>query len=483
MFKLSASILSLAACAAVFPCMAAPQAKSDTPADYANALPLQIKGNQGVVSVQLPASVYLHAQTGRLDDLRVFDAKGVAQPYSLYHPSPREEVRRSQLSANIFPVYAQKSAAGTSAPDLTIQTRPDGSVSSVQMHAGKTTNESALDSLVLDFGPWQTEDQNNGRDGESRIEALRFAIPENRTNYSAEVWLAVSDDLKSWKTAGASELSWLSNDDAQMLANDRLEISPQRFRYARLSWRRGEPVPFPRIQAELAVSQGTEPARETVWLSPSAGRQTGDLVYRAGPALPAELIDLRLGDANIVFPMMLGTYAERLIRKNSRATETVFRPLLRATFYRIAQDGETRRSAALRVNTGAAGEWVIRPLNPASTVQPELGLSWQPATLVFLAGGAPPYTLRFGRADAVPASLPLSQVAPGFSAGELDRLEKAQVGELQTSDAAASLKNATDDTAQTRTIILWGALLLGVAVLATLAWRLIRQMNSGDSPR
>ena len=487
MFRSFSYVSSFVVLALGFACVATAsqqKTKTDTPGDYTHSLPLQISGTQGVVSLQLPQVVYLNAQMGTLADLRVFDAKGVLQPFALYRPSPPDQIQRTTLSASVFPVHAQNLPASGNQPfDLAVQTHPDGSVASVQVHSNKSAEDAPLKSLILDFGAWQTQsDETQSRT--AYIEALRFDAPPNQANYIAEVWLETSNDLKSWKTAGAAELSWLSNEDAQMLANDRLDFSPQRFRYARLNWRRGEPVQFARIQAELAVQQNSPPVRETLWLAPSSGKQAGDLVYKTSPALPVEQVDIRLNEANTVYPMMLGSYTERTIRKgNRRESETVFQPLTRVTFYQITQDGETRHSSPLSIGRAHRSEWVVRPHNPGSTIQPELGLSWQPATLIFLASGTPPYSLHFGRANAQTASQSLSQVAPGFSPHEINRLEKATAGELQVHAASAS-PNAddADQAAITRTIVLWGALLLGVAALGIMAWQLVRQMNSKLEP-
>ncbi len=112
-------------------------------------------------------------------------------------------------------------------------------------------------------------------------------------------------------------------------------------------------------------------------------------------------------------------YVERLSREMGKATEWMLQPQLQVTFYQITQDGQTRRSGAVDIIPGPHPEWVIHPLDATATAQPELELSWQPATLIFLTGGTPPYSVRFGRSDATPAGKTLDQVAPGFSAAEL----------------------------------------------------------------
>lgn len=491
--NLPAVALALACCLAL-PAIAVDAPKPDTPADYAYAAPLQISGKQGVVGLRLPQVVYLKARTAGLDDLRVFDAKGVAQPFSLYRPPLDAVAQRASLAARIFPLRTRVQAEGAAAVDIDIETRPDGTVRSVKTRAvvskakgksegkaQKAVEESAeekLSALILDFGAAMTGYP-------LRIEALRFGAPKEQSNYSAEVWLEASNDLKRWETVGAAELSWLSNDNAQTLASDRLEFAPQKFRYARLSWRRGEPVVFSDIRAETVTQQQSEPQRETLWIQPKPGRFAGDLVYSAGVAIPVEQVSLKLSEPNIVYPMLLGHYVERPSRQAGKATEWDFRPRSSTTFYQITQDDQVRRSGALSVPVGRVAEWVIRPLNAAATAQPELGISWQPATLIFLAGGTPPYTLGFGRDDARPASQPLEQVAPGFSIKELSRLEAAQLGELQESAAKAAAESVAAQAASSasrRAFILWFVLLLGVAVLGGMAWKLIRQMKATSDP-
>ena len=481
-YPLALPALGLAFCLAV-PAFAADVPKPDTPAEYAYALPLQVSGKQGVVGLRLPQTVYLKARTVGLDDLRVFDAQGVAQPFALYRPPLDTVAQRATLAASIFPIRSHAQPEGNAAIDVDIETRPDGTVKSVKARTAnakakqpvQASEDDTLTSLILDFGAAMAGYP-------LRIDALHFGAPKNQNNYSAEVWLEASNDLKRWETVGAAELSWLSNDSAQTLSRDRLEFAPQKFRYARLSWRRGEPVLFSDIRAETVTQQQSEPQRETLWVKPQPGRFSGDLVYPSGVAMPVEQISLKLSEPNIVYPMLLGHYVERPSGKAGKATEWDFQPRSSATFYQITQDEQVRRSGALNVPVGRLAEWVIRPLNAAATAQPELGLSWQPATLVFLAGGTPPYALSFGRDDARSASQPLEQVAPGFSIKELGKLEQAQVGELQESalkKTAESVAAQAASSARNRAFILWGVLLLGVLVLGGMAWRLIGQMKAG----
>ena len=450
---------------------------SDRPSDYAFAAPISTTGPSGVVALKLPQSVYLKAESADLADLRVFDAKGIAQPFALQRPETQSETRRTRQSVAVFPIHANAETA--SALDLDIATRADGSVISVKTSTRGTTSSpsSRLAGLILDCGPL---------DDRARITALYFDRPTGRADYSAEVWLETSDDLKHWHAAGAAELAWLSNNDGQLLASDRLDLSTNRFRYARVTWHRGEPQIFPKVEVERASVATREPPRETLWLSAQAGKKEGDLTYTGAVALPVERIEFRLSEPNIVMPLAVGQYVERANVGNvgtAKTQEPRFEPILQTTVFQItqAQDGNVRGSGAIALQPTHRAEWVVRPLRPA-TARPEIGLSWQADTLIFLAGGTPPYQLAIGRSDARNATQPLTQVAPGFRVEELRQLPLAGVGEPIPVNPAAkqAIQTAAQragEAAQQRTLALWGALLLGVAILGAMTWKLVRDLQ------
>ena len=203
-------------------------------------------------------------------------------------------------------------------------------------------------------------------------------------------------------------------------------------------------------------------------------------MYHAGIAIPVEKIDLRFNEPNIVLSTQVGTYRELPAKQIGKPNEWVFQPLSHAVFYQITQSGQPRRSAELSVPTTHYAEWVVHPQTP-TTVKPELTLLWQPATLIFLASGPPPYTLAFGRDNVKSTVADLSQVAPGFSVQELLQLEQAQAGPLQTRQALSendSEANTARISAQNRTVILWGVLLFGVALLGVMVSRLYKQMKN-----
>jgi hypothetical protein len=456
-------LAALAAC--LLALQAAGAQPSDAPRDYTHSMPLTVGGKQGVAALRLPQAVYLHARSAALADVRVFDAAGARVAFALHTPPPEPRSERRILPVRIFPLKSSRPRGAADAFDLDIRTGADGALLSVKTRpaTGAGAAQEALTGLVLDLSHSQGEAER------PLIDALRFTLPTGVAAYSAQVWLETSDDLRAWQTVGAADLQWLVNADGQTLASDRLEFEPRSFRYARLSWRKGEPLLFAALAAET-VRPGAGPALDSLLLQPQPGPQAGDLVYRSALALPVERAGLEFAEANAVLPAALGEYRARPAERGGRE----FHPHLRATFYQIQQQGQTRRSGDLALPVTHSAQWVLRPQGETD-LKPALRLSWQPATLVFLASGREPYTLAFGRDGAAPAQLALSQVAPGFSAQELARLEPAAAGPLQAN--AAPPDDGNWFGAPRRVLILWAVLLAGVAVLAAMGWRLARQMR------
>ncbi len=448
---------------------------SDTPADYSHAMPLAVSGKNSVVQLRLPQPVYLHARSADLHDLRVFDGAGKVVPFAIRRSAAQSQASRRALPVTIFPVANAAAAGSTARNDFEIKTSADGSVTSVTTrHAGGPAAGAAPDrlgALVLDLG-------NTG----AAIDALVFTLPEGQTNYHAQVELEVSDDLRSWTSLGLSNLSWLVNSEGKALASDRMEFAARAFRYARLTWQGGAPVRFARIMAESPTQTTVAPAMASMVIAPAAGRFSDDIFYPTPIAVPVRRVNLHFGDRSMVAPSVMGHYVELPALKGATSTRWEFRPRLEATVFQFVQNGAVRKSGDIIVDEVHESNWVVRS-GGLVKAPPLLQLSWTPDTLVFMAAGSGPYSLHFGRSEAQSAQRPIGQVAPSFTEAELETLEQAVAGELTVASAGViddSAARQAGKDARNRMLLLWGVLLLGVAVLGAMAWKLIGQMKSGE---
>jgi hypothetical protein len=452
----------------------------DRPQDYGWSMPVTVPAGAGIVKLALPREVYLHASSASLADVRLFDADGKRLAYAIGAPPAQSATQRTAIPVRIFPVTGAP-ATGDGLQGIDIRTADDGRLLSVSTRAGATASTAALQALILDLGK-QTQDR--------RIAALRFTPPERTQNYSAQVLLEVSDDLKQWDAIGTTTLNWLSNSDTQTLANDSIAFAPRAFRYARLSWQEGQPLVFASIAAQAVSETEAAPPRANIVLRGAPGKLAGDWAYATPIAIPADSIALQFKERNVVLPVTLGVYRQNnyvpqrrlsLHRQTRPANGEYFEPLLTTSFYRISEAGKERVSGDLAMPVVQTTQWVLRPESQSTampTSAPLLRLGWTPETLVFLAGGKGPYHLVFGKADAQPVAQPLSQVAPGYRDGELQALPIATLGALTARAGASDAAPAPAGTsAPWRLAALWAALLLGVGVLGFFAWRLLTQMK------
>lgn len=467
--------ISGAAMAAVDP------APRDTAADYSHLIPLTVSGKQGIVQFQLPPDVYLHARSAGLDDLRLFDADGTRISFGLTAPPAAAETRRLSAPVRIFPVYEAARAGSPLPQGLEIRTSSDGSVLSVSTRGKAALNQPAdsLSSLILDIRRPAAAD---GKPVGHLIDSLSLMLPDGISNYSARVVLEVSDDLTSWRTVCESNLNWLVNSKTEQLANNRLAFAPTASRYARLSWVTGKPIEFAKIVAEFPIESALPRHLDTLVIPAQTGRFGQDLFYPTPVAVPVEKLGLRLTQQNVSLPAVLGQYVERPGRELRADRTYEFEPRLHTTFFQFAQEGTRRASGDLPVAFIHAENWVLRPDGPLAE-QPALRITWSPATMVFVANGRQPYTLAVGRPRVQSVQLPLSQVAPGFTADELQTVEHAVPGPTREQTAAQAQVPSAVESARWRIVVLWAVLLLGVAILGFMAWRLTVQMRGDNGDR
>ena len=479
--------LSIVACLACSTALA--QHVPERPAGYGWSMPVTVPAGAGVARLPLPKEVYLHARTGNLADVRLVDRDGQRLSFAISTPPARSSTQRSSVAARIFPVTGS-AADGGGLQHVEIRTGSDGRLLSVSASAGPGSAAAgkSLQALILDLGQ-----QAPG----SRIGALRFTPPDNAGDYSAQVLLEASDDLKQWDAVGTTTLNWLSNSDTQTLANDSIAFAPRALRYARLSWQEGQPLVFAGIAAQAVSESEAAPPRAAIVLQGVAGKQPNEWVYATPLAIPADSIALQLAQSNMVLPVTLGVYRQNnyvpprrlsLHRQTQpqRSRDAYFEPLLSTSFYRISDAGKERVSGELAMPVVQTTQWILRPQTQGTALPaeaPALRLGWTPETLVFLASGKGPYQLVFGKADAQPVAQPLSQVAPGYRDGELQALPVATLGALTAIAGNTDAPPATAGTgAPWRMAALWAALLLGVGVLGFFAWRLLSQIKDEQPP-
>jgi len=446
-----------------------PAGAADEPV-FRHRAPIVVEQHAAFVRLPLPPSVYARSVQPALQDLRVVDAEGARVPFALLAPRPDEtrlsETARDTVLYALPPRPADTTAAWPSPVDVVV----DGERITVRRRSGATdgTPDTPSPGWLIDLGE-RPRDQ-------PPAQSLRL-VWSGPAEFSVAYALEASDDLRSWRPAGAGQVMALASSTGPLTQPSvPLPAAPPRF--VRLVWR--DVAAAPRLtgaQAVAAVPQqvSLDPPAEIV-LAPiesAAGRDTSDpdaaraLTFDLGASLPLVSLALQLGGGTQVVPLRLQT--------RNRSDEP-WQPLAATVAYRIERDGASVTAPPLALARTARQVRAVvdaRAALPAAA-QTRLLVHAQLGGLVFAAQGRPPYALLAGARDAAAGALPLATLVP-VPDDERARYGRATLGTWSEDEAAARAEQARERRAALMPWLLWAVLGGGVAALALLVWRLARR--------
>jgi Protein of unknown function (DUF3999) len=442
---------------------------SDKPSDYANKLTIAIPETpDGMARVKLPLAIYRGMAHTDARDVRVFNSRGERVPYAF---TQEPSVATDTVIATILPHFP---LLGEEKHTTYVKLKIDGSLVAINT---QTTRKAAVESIYL-------VDASRLK---SPINALQFDWIKNPNVQTANLNIEASNDLKNWRSVARDaplfDLAFAGN----VILQNKVSFAPINDKYLRLTW--GTPsagFALTKISADSTSSNSVREV-ETISVKGTLGNSPGEYFFEVDAKLPIESAQLLMPDTNTLAPTRL--YVKSLVLDKSRRAkigsnnniEPAWQSVANATFYNITRNGKELISPAVPTNiaaTRAATTWraVIDTRGGGlGSTMPTLVLTWQPAQIIFAARGEPPFTISFGRTDAVAAHFQVNEIMPGYKDRAEFLLPVATIA-TTTSDAAsitpvsATVPNATD----WKKIALWAVLIVGVALMMWMAIRLGR---------
>ncbi len=438
---------------------------AEDPSSFAYGITIRTDGGEALYRLELPRAVYRGAVRRDLGDLRVFNRAGEVVPHAFRPRATTEVQKREQVTLPFFPLYGEdaKQLDGLS---LRVERRPSGTIIKLDERSGKQPSKKLLAYLV---------DATALRDP---VRALELEVKSSAA-YSANVSVEASDDLSSWRTVAAQAPLLSLQHEGAKLEQGRIEFASRKPKYLRISWT-GMPA-----GAELGALRG-EPgdaridvARqwETVAGRPVADK-IGDYAFDTQGVFPADRVRFELPQANTVAQIELFSRVR---------SDTPWRPVSRGTAYRLRRDGAEVSNPDMAIGENADRYWLLKADQKGGGLgagEPKLLLGWIPNEIVWVARGEPPFTLAYGSRDAKPSAYSIESLVPGYSRdADLD-------AKVASTEPAASVKSvgadaptvlggerALEERIDVKRWTLWAALVLGVAFLGWMAWRLLKQMD------
>ncbi len=444
---------------------------AESPASFAYGVAIRADGGEALYRLELPRAVYRGSVRGDLGDLRVFNGAAEVVPHAFRPRATTETQKREPVALPFFPLYGEgaKQLDGLS---LSVQRLPSGTIIKLDQPGGAQASKKLLAYLV---------DATAMRDP---VRALELEVKSSAA-YAANVSLEASDDLSSWRTVAAQAPLLSLQHGGAKLEQRRIEFASSKPKYLRISWT-GMPA-----GAELGALRA-EPGEARIDVARQwetvAGRsvadKTGDYAFDTQAVFPVDRVRFELPQANTLVQVQLFSRAR---------SDTAWRPVSRGTAYRLRRDGAEVSNPDIAISENADRYWLLRVDQKGGGLgggEPKLLLGWIPNEIVFVARGDPPFTLAYGSRDAKPSAYAIESLVPGYRRdADLDakvaNTEQNPAASVKSAEADAPTvlggQRALEERIDIKQWTLWAALVLGVAFLGWMAWRLLKQMDKAKS--
>lgn len=471
---------ALLAAAALSLCAGGAQAAADanSPAAYAIRIPVTLAADAPLQRVVLPAEVLVRLQSPGYADVRLFNGAGQPVPMALAGVAAASAPEES-VTLPAYPILgaASTGTAGLEGLSLRIEERQGQRVVQIDTAgtAGATATQAVRGALL---------DARNVQLPVARM-ALDADLPAGQP---VTFRVQASKDLKHWQPLAETVLyradAAVAPTAPGRLGNEQIDLQRADLKghYLRVTW--GDAAVTLR-GATLATSRSTGPReRVSASMAMPALANPRELVLALPFATPVAALAITPPGSNVLIPV-------RVLGRNHR--EQPWSPLASAVVYKMATGGKEQASGPVELGGASVREIKIEadPKTPGFAAAPALALQFEPAQLVFLASGPGPFTLAAGlpwATAAASAFLPLASLVPGYQPAQENTLPvaladvaRADITGGQPADGALVPAAAASGGISTRSAVLWGVLLAGVAALGLMAWLLLRQTRQAGT--
>ena len=433
---------------------------------------LETKDSQPFYQSPVPMAVYQQTHSSDLSDLTIKNAAGEQVPYALLpytqlHPDTSKRIETIPLqfspvkigslqNPNELRLELEKTAGSTSVNVTSSDAKP---VASTAYLIDLGTKFPPIKELLLEW-----------RGGENTLNNVKVLSSAN---------------LKDWSFAGDATL--LSTTNANAISQHHIKLDNNWNIAGDMRYLQIRPaddndtgtITITKVQASYDVLQTL--ADEPIWQQPrflarETIAKTGkiNIDYESFGHYPAGRYKIKLPQANTVTDVVV------LVRN---ATNETWRSVSYGSIRSLA-DGKAYPNYSYVQNVDARF-WRLQFDQASGGIgaeNPTLTLGWLPPSVVWNARGQAPFTLSVGDKPSIVNTIAVASMLPNYSAEKLSYLPAANIIGNLAEQAPPSAQNAAAAqpastwvaTPDYKTWLLWGGLVLGVLLLAGMAYSLIK---------
>ncbi|MCZ6620016.1 MAG: DUF3999 domain-containing protein [Gammaproteobacteria bacterium] len=414
------------------------------PVDFARGRVVEPMETTAIQRLTIPQDVYEWVVRADLGDLRVYNGELLEVPYAIRRPASIED-HTPWVVLPVFPLPSPRNKSEDTA-QVNIELADSGAV--IAVHGASVNNlqggDFLIDASAIDIGITELDidwSQEGGFMGKFQIEA--------------------SDDLDDWHaTVTSATLATLETGGRKIIV-DKITLPGVHTRYLKISQLDGAtPITIDRVSARALRRQ--LPQRHWKTLAGAAREQGYE--YDTGGQFPLDRIILELEQPTFLITAKLFSKAASGDRWRNRGERT---------FYRVEVDGAFVSSDPVAYPT--RDQYWRAEIPHDEQPPPTLKVGWLPDELVFIKQGDAPYLMVYGQADITGRPWPMSELLNRLGNDvEIQNIPFARLSAANRLGGPARLLSAPDPL-DWETILLWAVLVVGVAGIVLLAFRLARQ--------
>lgn len=431
------------------------------PDDFAYGMFLKTDGGEALYETILTLPVYRSVTRGDLGDLCVFNGQREVVPFAIIRP-PLEKTREAEsVQLPIFPLFAP---VGQSAENLSLRVTKDKTGSIINVTTGTGAGQGREISAYL---------VDAGRVG-AAVSALELELRKPEDGFVRRVTVESGNDLELWTTISPETTIVSLRYGAHTLERRMIELGSVRAPYFRIS--SPDPGGMPElagIRARLAA-EAREPDRQ--WITSTPGKTVkggiSDYTFDTAGHMPVDRIRVDLPQENT---LVNATFYSRPSKGESWTARQS------SLVYRLRLQGHYIANADISFPPCTDRYWLMRIDQTGGGIgvgTPKLEFGWIPEKLVFVARGAGPFLLACGSLRTRVMDNRGNELLTEFKNLRKENIvaKAATIGPRTILGGKTALRPGMIPR-DWKTSVLWGVLVLGVALLSWMAVRLYRQLK------
>lgn len=429
-------------------------AADTAPEDFAFGLSVEGSDASSELSFELPEHFYRSVKSSDLNDCRLFNKQGHLLPFSIVQDEQfvhTEETSSKALA--LFPVVNRG-----------IVTRHTMSkVTSSYVNGSSITVSERRDLRHGDTPAFYILENRNVQKNGPSLQQLQFSWKQYGQTLIVPMRIEASDDLESWRTVSNRETISRLLFQGEKIERPVVTIPATKARYFRISPDQREGfltiTAVNGIYSNVSVTEIDQEWKELE--APVADTTPGSFIYTG--------VGYQLFN-KIAFQAPAPGYLYRGMLYGRDSKDEPWRKITQFSQYEILSGGDTLRSRPVSLRKQRANQLKLEfsaPVDMDSTMLPQISLGTIKEDLHFLARGDSPYTFAYGndtlntpaesyRAMRVPAEVNIGEPKP-LGGGVAPAVAKVEI--------------------PTKSMILWGILIVGVILVSGMAITLSRELK------